>query len=47
MEKKLFDELVESLVEAQAIARGLAEPSRSFIVEQQLKNEGQEGDEAE
>jgi len=33
MENTLFDDLVQSLKEAKAISKGLAKPSRSFIVE--------------
>lgn len=42
MEQQLFDELVQSLREAQAIAHGLAEPSRSFVVERQPGSDKQD-----
>ena len=32
MDKTLFEDLVQSLQEAKAIARGEAEPSRRFVV---------------
>lgn len=32
MEKELFDDLVESLKQARDISKGLAQPSRRFVV---------------